>query len=103
MVLHDVLVRDQDGGSEGGGGSILRTLLRTVVKPLAVFVMTSVVPLVTGRLPRLPLQVHLDTDEANACSLQHATEVELFRFDEQTGKRTVLARSVMRRPAAARL
>jgi propanediol utilization protein len=29
--------------------------------------------------PASKLEVHLDTDEGNACDLPHATKVELFR------------------------
>ena len=29
--------------------------------------------------PSFKLEVHIDTDEANACDLEHATKVELFR------------------------
>ena len=29
--------------------------------------------------PTFKLEVHIDTDEANACDLDHATKVELFK------------------------
>jgi putative phosphotransacetylase len=32
--------------------------------------------------PASKLEVHLDTDEGNACDLTHATKVELFRSDQ---------------------
>ena len=29
--------------------------------------------------PSFKLEVHIDTDEANACALEHASRVELFK------------------------
>jgi hypothetical protein len=75
-MLHDLMVRFIVGGGESPGG------LKAMVKGVAI-------KLAFGALSaagiNLPMQVHLDTDEGNACALQDATAFSLFRQSADGG------------------
>jgi hypothetical protein len=63
--------KEGDGGESGGFKAWLKGAVQESILSLA----TS-----TGML-KLPMQVHLDTDEGNACMLQDATSYDLYRRD----------------------
>ena len=75
VIFDDVMVRYIVSGGDGS--------LKGKVKDLAVRFMFNIVAPALGI--DMPMQVHLDTDEGNACMIQDAHSYDLYRVEESAG------------------